>query len=312
MLKKGDKYVILSFDTESDIGSWTQNYTSIDRAIPKLLNMMRERKIKATFLWECMAAQYNPMMVKRVFDEGHEVGIHSYNHESLGDPGYFIPCDRPILPEEIPNRLARTVKYLESITKTRPVSSRAPRLWGNKSMLKALEELGLYVDSTFSFSSKNRNLFPYHPDPTEPTKEGNMKLLEIPVGGAAGDMMKHLSPKVKSMIDRHTPGVDCVGQWPILRLCGAEEFTNFFKPYIEAQIAERGYSVVCIYLHPWEFIPMPSIIESIEARSELSFTLYENCGDYALKALDEFIGIMHTKGYKFVTLKRMYELWYST
>ncbi len=309
MLKNGDKYIILSFDTESDIGSWTQNYASIDKAVPLLLQLLETKNIKATFLWECIAAKHNPGMVKNVSNHGHEVGIHSYNHESLGNPGYFIPGDRPILPEEIPNRLAKTVNYLESLINIKPVSSRAPRLWGNETMIKTLEDLNFYVDSTCIFSSKNKNLFPYHPDSFDITKQGNMKLLEIPLGGLVGDMIEYTTYKVKNMAKRLNPNGDDIGQWPILRLYGAKEFAGFFEPYLETQIRERGYSVLCIYLHPWEFIPMPKVIECIEARSELSFTLYENTGEYTLQALNEFIDIMKTKSYKFVTLRQMYDLY---
>ena len=34
VISKEKKYILLSFDVESDIGSWTQNYTSVDKAIP--------------------------------------------------------------------------------------------------------------------------------------------------------------------------------------------------------------------------------------------------------------------------------------
>lgn len=50
---------------------------------PRLLNMLAERKIKATFfvLGECV--QQNPQILKRIADEGHEIGNHSWSHASF-------------------------------------------------------------------------------------------------------------------------------------------------------------------------------------------------------------------------------------
>ena len=46
---KRNKYILLSFDVESDIGSWTQNYASVDKAINLILNILIKKRIPATF-----------------------------------------------------------------------------------------------------------------------------------------------------------------------------------------------------------------------------------------------------------------------
>jgi len=50
---------------------------------PRLLDMLKQRGIKATFflVGEC-AAEY-PQLVKRIVAEGHEVGNHSWSHPQL-------------------------------------------------------------------------------------------------------------------------------------------------------------------------------------------------------------------------------------
>jgi peptidoglycan-N-acetylglucosamine deacetylase len=50
---------------------------------PRLLAMLRERKIRATFflLGECVAE--NPEVAKEIVKEGHEVGNHSWSHPNL-------------------------------------------------------------------------------------------------------------------------------------------------------------------------------------------------------------------------------------
>ena len=309
MIKAGDKYILLTFDTESDIGSWTQSYSSIDRALPMILDILREKEVKASFLWEGMAALHNPGMVQQVYDAGHETGCHSYKHETLGDPGYFIPGDRAILPEEIPNRINRTTAIIEIITGTSPVSFRAPRLWGNETMVRALDELGYLIDTTHAVANENDSLFPYHPHPQDLGKAGNMGILEVPVAGIFGEMINEASNNIKQFGIETTGGTESIGQWPILRLYGAKEFADFLQLFVEKQLETKGCSVVCVYLHPWEFIPMPGVIEGPEARAELARTLYENCGDYALKALAEFIDIFKKAGFTFITLKDFYSIW---
>jgi hypothetical protein len=74
-------------------------------------------------------------------------------------------------------------------------------------------------------------------------------------------------------------------------------------------MAQRGYSVVNIYLHPWEFIPMRGVLTGIEARVELARTLHQNCGEKTLAAMDGFIGTMQSRGFKFVTTSELHKIW---
>lgn len=50
---------------------------------PRLLDMLKERKIKATFFvcGQCVA-EY-PQVAKRIVEEGHEIASHSWNHPNL-------------------------------------------------------------------------------------------------------------------------------------------------------------------------------------------------------------------------------------
>ncbi len=50
---------------------------------PKLLDILKERGVKATFfvLGQCVAA--NPDVLRRAVAEGHEIGNHSYDHKAL-------------------------------------------------------------------------------------------------------------------------------------------------------------------------------------------------------------------------------------
>ncbi len=54
---------------------------------PKLLDMLKERHIKATFFVVGQNAAENPEIIKRMVDEGHEVANHSWSHPALNKLG---------------------------------------------------------------------------------------------------------------------------------------------------------------------------------------------------------------------------------
>jgi peptidoglycan-N-acetylglucosamine deacetylase len=44
------------------------------------LDVLKEHNVKATFFLLGQNMEYNPEMTKRIVDEGHAVGNHSYSH----------------------------------------------------------------------------------------------------------------------------------------------------------------------------------------------------------------------------------------
>lgn len=48
---------------------------------PAVLDILKEKKVRATFFVLGQAAQSNPMILKRLVKEGHEIGNHSFNHD---------------------------------------------------------------------------------------------------------------------------------------------------------------------------------------------------------------------------------------
>ena len=64
---------------------------------PALLDMLKERNIRATFYVIGRNAARYPDIVKRMVDEGHEIGNHSWSHpflSKLGSNGMFRELDR--------------------------------------------------------------------------------------------------------------------------------------------------------------------------------------------------------------------------
>lgn len=52
-----------------------------DRVTPKILDILQKENVKATFFIIGVNALTRQNIVKREFDEGHTVGVHSYTHE---------------------------------------------------------------------------------------------------------------------------------------------------------------------------------------------------------------------------------------
>ena len=74
MGNKEKKYVYLTFDEGYEAG-----YT------PKLLEVLKENNVKATFFITAHYLNTQPELVKQMIDEGHIVGNHTVNHKSMPD-----------------------------------------------------------------------------------------------------------------------------------------------------------------------------------------------------------------------------------
>ncbi|MBJ7987593.1 glycosyltransferase [Bacillus cereus] len=72
--KPKGKQVVLTFDDGPD-----PKYT------PEVLDILEENKIKAAFFVLGENAQINPNIVKRIYDEGHEIGNHTFKHPNVAD-----------------------------------------------------------------------------------------------------------------------------------------------------------------------------------------------------------------------------------
>ncbi|HUF62187.1 MAG TPA: polysaccharide deacetylase family protein [Verrucomicrobiales bacterium] len=67
-----EPYVALTFDD----GPHPKN-------TPRLLDLLRERKVRATFYVVGQNVKEFPLIVRRIAEEGHEIGNHTYTHPNL-------------------------------------------------------------------------------------------------------------------------------------------------------------------------------------------------------------------------------------
>jgi peptidoglycan-N-acetylglucosamine deacetylase len=284
------KTIILSFDMEPDIGSWTTSDRGVKEGTPEILKVLRKYDVPATFLFTGREAQNNPSIVKSVLNAGHEIGCHTMYHETIGTAIFNMPGANFVLPGEVKGRLELATKTVAKVAGTRPVSFRAPRLFGSTAMINALEDLSYKVDSSFPAYFYGRDFTPYHPSSRDWSKNGKCNILEIPVfyDTDAGET------------DQTHRSQD---QWPMLRLKGAKWFSRLCCRMLSKVRDSKDNSILCLYLHPWEFIEMPKRIITDEAEITFKPFLHKNCGDYSLAALDEFIQQMIQENVVFTTMK---------
>ena len=67
------RYVALTFD-DGPSGRFTR----------RLLEGLEQRGVKATFLLCGYRLKDDPKTAKRIFEEGHEIGLHGYSHDDMG------------------------------------------------------------------------------------------------------------------------------------------------------------------------------------------------------------------------------------
>lgn len=75
------------------IDDWGTDYT-----VTKMLNILNEKAVKATFFIRANGAENNPSLARAILDEGHEIANHTYSH----------PVITKITAEELQEELVRS------------------------------------------------------------------------------------------------------------------------------------------------------------------------------------------------------------
>jgi len=291
-----DPIVVFGFDMETDVGSWSPYYEGIKKGTPRLLRVLDERSVPATFFFTGDAAGKFADVVRTVSGAGHEVGCHSLYHETVGDPLFPIPGVQPLLPEEVSLRLQRATELVADSLGDQPVSFRCPRLWGSTAVVNTLEDLGYVADASYPMYFYEEQLVPYHPSADDWTQSGQLNLLEIPNFADMG----------MESDDEYGRDRD---QWPLFRTESTQALTEHIHSFMD-YVHDRGLlAVLCFYMHPWEFEEMPEQMHYGEGTVIPDPFITKNCGDYALRQLDELIRELQSMDAAFSTAEGLAASW---
>jgi hypothetical protein len=279
--------VIIGVDTETDVGSFTPFYEGVKHGVPILCNMFARQGIRGTFFFTGEAARENPDIARLVASSPNEIGCHALYHETIGDELFPLPNMKPLLPNEVYPRLELATRWVEEASGVRPVSFRCPRLWGSTAVVNALEKLGYTSDASYPMYFYRKRFAPYHPSCDDWTAKGDMRLIEIP--NFADMTMESTDPTLERDRD----------QWPVFRINGAEVLAEKII-HFERFTAGLGLPcVVCLYIHPWEFVEMPTSFNFGEATVIPDEFITKNCGETACRELESLIAILKKRGVSF-------------
>lgn len=118
------KLAALTFDDGPDV-----HYTT------RILDILKKDNIKATFFIVGSRAEAHPEMVKRIHEEGHAIGNHTWDHPDL----------KKIPMTEIKSEVDRTEQLLTSLIGYKPHLFRPPYGLANANDVKELGSLGYKV-----------------------------------------------------------------------------------------------------------------------------------------------------------------------
>ena len=165
--------VLLSFDVDNEtvwlrdgdtsVGGLSQGQHGARRGLPRILELLDEYEIPASFFGPAMSFTLNPEMIPAIQASGrHEIGVHGWIHERNNQ-----------LPRDEEERLLRqAVDRLTELMGKRPVGYRAPSWNFSDSTLDLLLEMDFLYDSSLMADDR----------PYELVADGNATgMVELPV-----------------------------------------------------------------------------------------------------------------------------------
>lgn len=197
----------------------------LDRGLDVLLDLLHARNVRGTFFILGPVAGRWPQAVRRIADEGHEIGCHGWSHDLL------YTMDRARFREET----RRATGTIESLAGRRVTAYRAAyfsitrRSWW---ALDVLAELGFRSDSSiFPVRNWRYGIPDFDPRPQR---------IETPSGAIA-----EFPISVRRVFGRNLP------------VAGGAYFRLYPYAVTRANLraAERSNEPAVFYLHPWELDP---------------------------------------------------------
>jgi peptidoglycan/xylan/chitin deacetylase (PgdA/CDA1 family) len=128
--------VAITVDLEHDCPPFLTSFRGVDEGMPRLLDLLAAAAVPATFFTTGDVARRSPAIVRRLVDEGHELGCHGDTHTR------FSVLGRAGAEREIASASA-TLRQFAEVT-----SFRAPNLDFPRDYVEILRAHGYRVDSS--------------------------------------------------------------------------------------------------------------------------------------------------------------------
>lgn len=230
-----DYFQVSAFDGHVRRDAWEKMPSRIERNVEQLLQLLDDRRARATFFTLGWIAERHPSLVRRIVGQGHELASHGYGHRRASD------LDHTAFSHDI--RHAKSL--LEDIAGTAVIGYRAPSFSIGKGNLWAFDCIAAagyrYSSSIYPVQHDHYGMpdaprFPYR------VRDG---LMEIPV--TTTRLFGRNLPAGGGGYFRLAPYH--VSRWAIARVNRQEQRPAIF------------------YFHPWEIDPEQPRFRGVSAKT---------------------------------------------
>lgn len=197
----------------------------LDRGLNVLLDLLAEHEATATFFILGPVARDHPELVRRISQEGHEIGCHGWSHDLIYE----------LTPTNFRRETIQAVDAISDVTGQPVTAYRAAFFSITEDSLWALEELagmGFQCDSSVFPVNNWRYGIPHFPPYPVSIETGSGVIREIPM-------------TVRRVLGKTIP------------LSGGAYFRLY--PYsltrANLQASEKAGAPAVFYIHPWELDP---------------------------------------------------------
>jgi len=262
-----DYYQVTAFEHAIDKRHWETMESRIQQNVEKVLSILNEYRVNATFFILGWVAERQPILIRTIINEGHEIASHGYDHTMLTQHSQ----------ESFTEDVAKTKMILEDITGTKVKGYRAPSFSITSSSLWALNILSA---QGYSYDS---SIFPIRHD-----RYGMPHAQRFPhVITIDGHSMREFPPSTIRIFGYNFP----IAGGGYLRLLPLTLIEWGIK-----KLNTTDKQPAIIYIHPWELDPsQPRIPASFVNR----FRHYTNLDSTEKKLRHLF------KNFKFTTLSKI-------
>lgn len=222
-----DYFHVAALSSAISRSSWSSRELRVERNTERLMQILAERGVRATFFVLGWLAERTPSLVRRIADAGHEVACHGYSHQLVYRQ----------TPAEFREETVRAKSFLEDTIGHPVLGYRAASFSVTRDSLWALDTL---IDLGFHYDS---SIFPIHHD-----------LYGLP--GAKPEPHRVQAPSGRTLAEFPMSAANFFGlQVPV---SGGGYFR--ILPYWLTraglkQINQSRSRPFAFYLHPWEIDP---------------------------------------------------------
>jgi len=221
---------------------------TVIKGIDKILDLLQQNNSHATFFVVGELLEFQPDLIDKICDNGHEIAFHTMYHTSLNDPGYKENFDYE-------------VKKFHNLTSGKSKGFRAPTFSLNKTSSWAIDILtdnGYLYDASIVPAKTNM-----YGNPNADTKPYKITSRSIEKNDPEGKILE-FPLLITKILGKKIPA----GGGFYLRTLPMKIIENAIKNY------EKNNIPATFYIHSWELTPeyMPKISMS----KKDSFVTYHN------------------------------------